>query len=162
MNRISRTRRLEVRHPVSGDNQARLIADRLDAWLPAATMRTQHRRHRRHRAGALWEAARAAAPGLNSGPAAFRDWSEPGTVRVPTACWPEPLRDGRTEIVSEARVAAVDRASAKLLRALGSSSAPSTTWSARRASWRLFAVRRNAETGCRGAPLQPGESGLPL
>jgi hypothetical protein len=51
-------------------------------------------------------------------PAAFRDWREPGTVRVVIAHWLEPHTDGRTEVVSEARVAAVDRAAALRLRAL--------------------------------------------
>jgi hypothetical protein len=152
-----------------------MIANRLDAWLPAATIRTQHRRTAAAGPGRLWESARAATlaetrtlgrlvrwriPGTAAGstfdqllraypftlleedqhllvsglcgriwtlardyarlpaPAAFRDWDEPGTVRVLIAHWVEPLGDGRTEIVSEARVAAVDRAAAARLRAL--------------------------------------------
>jgi hypothetical protein len=152
-----------------------MMAKRLDAWLPAATIRTQHRRTAAAGPDRLWESARAASladtralgrlvrwriPGTAAsstfdqllrgypfmpleedthllvsglcgriwtlardyprlaGPAAFRDWSEPGTARVLIAHWLEPLGDGRTEIVSEARVAAVDRAAAMRLRAL--------------------------------------------
>jgi hypothetical protein len=152
-----------------------MMPNRLDAWLPAATIRTQHRRTAVAGPERLWESARAATladtrtlgrlvrwriPGTGAtstfdqvlrgypftpleedvhvlvsglcgriwtlerdyprlaGPAAFRDWSQPGTVRVLIAHWLEPLRDGRTEIVSEARIAAVDRAAAVRLRAL--------------------------------------------
>jgi hypothetical protein len=124
-----------------------MIPDHLDAWLPAATIRTQHRRTSTAPPGRLWESARAVRladpftpleesehlivsglcgriwtlardyPRLEA-PAAFRDWREPGTVRVLIAHWLEPLTDGRTEIVSEARVAAVDRTAAVRLRAL--------------------------------------------
>lgn len=52
------------------------------------------------------------------GPQAFRDWSEPGTVRVLLAHWVEPDGDGGSEIVSEARVAPVDRAADVRLRSL--------------------------------------------
>jgi hypothetical protein len=48
----------------------------------------------------------------------FRDWDEPGTVRVLIAHWTQPLTDGRTEIISEARVATVDPSAARRLRAL--------------------------------------------
>ena len=48
---------------------------------------------------------------------AFRDWREPGTVRVLFAHWVEPDGDG-SAIVSEARVAAVDRAADMRLRSL--------------------------------------------
>jgi hypothetical protein len=48
----------------------------------------------------------------------FRDWHEPGTVRVLIAHWTNPATDGRTEIFSEARVAPVDRSAALRLRAL--------------------------------------------
>src|SRR6476661_454442 len=41
----------------------------------------------------------------------FRDWAEPGTVRVAFAHWVEPC-DGGAELVSEARVEPVDRAAA--------------------------------------------------
>jgi hypothetical protein len=51
------------------------------------------------------------------GPEAFRTWDEPGTVRVLLANWVEP--DGRgSTIVSEARVAPVDRRAALRLRSL--------------------------------------------
>jgi hypothetical protein len=51
------------------------------------------------------------------GPEDFRAWSEPGTVRVLIANWVEPDGDGST-IVSEARVAPVDRRAALRLRSL--------------------------------------------
>lgn len=51
------------------------------------------------------------------GPEAFRSWSEPGTVRVLFAHWTEPDGDGSV-IVSEARVAPVDRRAAVRLRSL--------------------------------------------
>jgi hypothetical protein len=51
------------------------------------------------------------------GPEAFREWSEPGTVQVLFAHWVEPEGDG-SAIVSEARVAPVDRAAALRLRSL--------------------------------------------
>jgi hypothetical protein len=152
-----------------------MIANRLDAWLPVATIRTHHRCTAAAPSERLWESARAVRladtrtlgrlvrwriPGTDAGstfdqllrgypftlleedehllvsglcgriwtlardyprlggPAAFRDWSEPGTVRVLIAHWLEPLADGRTGIFSEARVAAVDRAAARRLRAL--------------------------------------------
>jgi hypothetical protein len=152
-----------------------MTADHLDAWLPTATIRTQHRRTSTAPPAQLWESARAVRladtrtlgrlvrwriPGTGAGttfdrllraypftlleegehlivsglcgriwtlardyprleaPPAFRDWREPGTVRVLIAHWLEPLADGRTEIVSEARVAAVDRTAALRLRAL--------------------------------------------
>jgi hypothetical protein len=53
-----------------------------------------------------------------SGPEAFRDWDEPGTVRVAFAHWVEPLGDDASVIVSEARVAPVDRAAELRLRSL--------------------------------------------
>jgi hypothetical protein len=152
-----------------------MTANRLDAWLPAATIRTQHRRVSTAPPDQLWESARAVRlsdtrtlgrlvrwriPGTDAGstfdqllrgypftllekdehlivsglcgriwtlardyprlgsPAAFRDWHEPGTVRVLIAHWVEPLDDRRTEVVSEARVAAVDRKAALRLRGL--------------------------------------------
>jgi hypothetical protein len=152
-----------------------MTANHLDAWLPAATIRTQHRRISTAPPNRLWESARAVRlcdtrtlgrlvrwriPGTDArttfdqllrvypftpleegehlivsglcgriwtlardyprlgAPAAFRDWREPGTVRVLIAHWLEPLTDGRTKIVSEARVAAVDRTAALRLRAL--------------------------------------------
>jgi hypothetical protein len=51
------------------------------------------------------------------GPEDFRAWSEPGTVRVLLANWVEPDGNGSV-IVSEARVAAVDRRAAIRLRSL--------------------------------------------
>jgi hypothetical protein len=152
-----------------------MTANHLDDWLPAATIRTQHRRTSTASPSRLWECARAVRltdtrtlgrlvrwriPGTDAGttfdrllrgypfmlleegehlivsglcgriwtlardyprlrgPADFRDWRQPGTVRVLIAHWVETLADGRTEIVSEARVAAVDRTAALRLRAL--------------------------------------------
>ncbi len=51
-------------------------------------------------------------------PEAFAAWDGPGTVRVLFAHWVEPAGDGRAALVSEARVAPVDRAAAVRLRAL--------------------------------------------
>ena len=51
------------------------------------------------------------------GPDDFRDWDEPGTVRVLFAHWVTPDGDG-SSIVSEARVAPVDRRAALRLRSL--------------------------------------------
>jgi hypothetical protein len=53
-----------------------------------------------------------------SGPEEFRAWTEPGTVRVVFGHWVEPVGDGRSEILSEARVAPVDRAAELRLRSL--------------------------------------------
>ena len=152
-----------------------MISDRLDNWLPAATIRTRHRRAAAAAPDRLWACTRAVRladtrtlgrlvrwripetpfeatfddllrcypftvleererllvsglcgriwtlardyPRLN-GPADFRAWTEPGTVRVLIAHWVEPLADGRAEILSEARVAPIDRAAARRLRAL--------------------------------------------
>jgi hypothetical protein len=52
------------------------------------------------------------------GPDDFRAWDEPGTVRVMFAHWVEPDGDGASAIVSEARVAPVDRAAEIRLRSL--------------------------------------------
>ena len=52
------------------------------------------------------------------GAEAFRAWAQPGTVRVLFAHWTEAAADGRSALLSEARVAAVDRAAALRLRAL--------------------------------------------
>jgi hypothetical protein len=49
---------------------------------------------------------------------AFASWSEPGTVRVLFAHWVEPGPDGGATLISEARVAPVDRGAALRLRAL--------------------------------------------
>jgi hypothetical protein len=51
------------------------------------------------------------------GPEEFRTWSEPGTVQVLIANWVAPDGDG-SRIVSEARVAPVDRRAALRLRSL--------------------------------------------
>ncbi len=48
----------------------------------------------------------------------FRSWDRPGTVRVLIANWVEDAPDGRAALVSESRVAAVDRRAALHLRAL--------------------------------------------
>jgi hypothetical protein len=52
-----------------------------------------------------------------AGPEEFRDWDDPGTVRVLLAHWVEADGDGST-IISEARVAPVDRRAALRLRSL--------------------------------------------
>jgi hypothetical protein len=52
-----------------------------------------------------------------AGPEEFRGWDDPGTARVLLAHWVEPDGDGST-IVSEARVAPVDRRAALRLRSL--------------------------------------------
>jgi hypothetical protein len=52
------------------------------------------------------------------GPEAFRAWSEPGTVRVLFTHWVDSDGDGGSTIVSEARVAPVDRAADLRLRSL--------------------------------------------
>lgn len=51
------------------------------------------------------------------GPDEFRDWDEPGTVRVAFAHWVSP-RGGGSVLVSEARVEPVDRSASWRLRAL--------------------------------------------
>jgi hypothetical protein len=56
-------------------------------------------------------------PGLADA-AAFRDWDEPGTVRVLFAHWTRETGDGGAELVSEARVAPTDAGAALRLRAL--------------------------------------------
>jgi hypothetical protein len=54
-----------------------------------------------------------------AGPDEFRDWDEPGTVRVLFANWVEPNgSDGTSTLVSEARVQAIDRRASLRLRAL--------------------------------------------
>jgi hypothetical protein len=152
-----------------------MIPNRLDAWLPDANIRTQHRRAASATPDRLWTCARAVRladtrtlghlvrwripgtgadstfdrllrdypftvleeeehflvsglcgriwtlardyPPLNDA-ADFRDWDEPGTARVLIGHWVRSLTNGRSEIVSEARVAAVDRGAARRLRAL--------------------------------------------
>ena len=66
--------------------------------------------------GRIWTLARDY-PRL-AGPDAFRDWAEPGTVRVAFAHWVEPGQDGRADLVSEARVEPVDARAGLRLRAL--------------------------------------------
>jgi len=65
--------------------------------------------------GRIWTLARDY-PRLSDADA-FRDWNEPGTVRVAFAHWVE-SSDGGAELVSEARVEAVDRHAALRMRAL--------------------------------------------
>jgi hypothetical protein len=66
--------------------------------------------------GRIWTLARDY-PRLDDAQA-FRDWAEPGTVRVLFGHWVHPVGAGRAELVSEARVEPVDRAAALRLRAL--------------------------------------------
>jgi hypothetical protein len=58
-------------------------------------------------------------PALDS-PEAFRDWDQRGTVRVLFGHWVQDLGDGRSELVSEARVKPTDRLASVRLRALWS------------------------------------------
>jgi hypothetical protein len=53
-----------------------------------------------------------------TGPEAFRAWSEPGTVRVLFANWAQPTDHGAS-LISEVRIAAVDRRARVYLRAFG-------------------------------------------
>jgi hypothetical protein len=66
--------------------------------------------------GRIWTLARDY-PSLG-GAHDFRDWHEAGTARVLVAHWTAPCPDGRTELVSEARVQPIDRAAALRLRLL--------------------------------------------
>jgi hypothetical protein len=66
--------------------------------------------------GRIWTLARDY-PTLE-GAGDFRDWHKAGTVRVLFAHWTARRADGRTELVSEARVQPVDRAAALRLRIL--------------------------------------------
>jgi hypothetical protein len=52
------------------------------------------------------------------GAEAFRAWDRPRTARVLFAHWVEPAGDGRSALVSEARVAPTDRIAALRLRSL--------------------------------------------
>lgn len=56
-------------------------------------------------------------PRLEDGEA-FARWDRPGTVRVLLANWVEPLDDGGSRVVSEARVQPTDRTARLRLRAL--------------------------------------------
>jgi hypothetical protein len=53
-----------------------------------------------------------------AGPGEFRTWDRPGTVRVLLAHWTEPDGDGRSALVSEARIKPTDRLAAIRLQAL--------------------------------------------
>jgi hypothetical protein len=53
-----------------------------------------------------------------AGAEGFLAWNEPGTVRVLLAHWTQPDGDGRSALVSEARIAPTDRLAAIRLRAL--------------------------------------------
>jgi hypothetical protein len=66
--------------------------------------------------GRIWTLARDY-PRLG-GPEDFEAWREPGTVRVLFGHWVQADGDGRSELVSEARVQATDRSAALRLRAL--------------------------------------------
>ena len=66
--------------------------------------------------GRIWTLARDY-PRL-AGPEEFRTWNERGTVRVLFAHWAEPGENGRSTIVSEARVDPVDATARMRLRAL--------------------------------------------
>lgn len=57
-------------------------------------------------------------PRLDGGADAFASWSQPGTARVLFAHWVEEDANGAATLVSEARVAPVDRGAALRLRAL--------------------------------------------
>jgi hypothetical protein len=52
------------------------------------------------------------------GPADFEEWDERDSVRVLLAHWTRPLDDGRSEIVSEARVVPIGRRAAVRMRSL--------------------------------------------
>jgi hypothetical protein len=67
-------------------------------------------------AGRIWTLRRDY-PRLD-GAEAFAAWAEPGTVRVLFAHWVQEAPDGSAALVSEARVAPVDRRAALRLRAL--------------------------------------------
>lgn len=68
--------------------------------------------------GRIWTLARDY-PRLD-GPDAFAGWNRRGTARVLFAHWVEPVAGGGAELVSEARVEAVDRIARLRLRALWS------------------------------------------
>jgi hypothetical protein len=67
-------------------------------------------------AGRIWTLRRDY-PRLD-GPDDFRAWDRPGTVRVLFAHWVQDGDDGRAELVTETRVAAVDRIARLRLRTL--------------------------------------------
>jgi hypothetical protein len=49
---------------------------------------------------------------------AFADWREPGTVKVAFAHWAEPLGDGSSQLISEARVEPIDTTARVRLKAI--------------------------------------------
>ena len=67
-------------------------------------------------AGRIWTLARDY-PRLDDAQA-WRDWDEPNTARVLFAHWVEDAGDGRTALVSEARVDAIGRRAALRLKSL--------------------------------------------
>ena len=74
---------------------------------PFTVLETSERHSLSGLVGRIWTLRRDY-PAL-SGPEAFRDWAEPGTARVLFAHWVEPAGQGRSALVSEARVGVVDR-----------------------------------------------------
>ena len=66
--------------------------------------------------GQIWTTSRDYAQ--LAGPDEFREWDQRGTVRVLFAHWTEPGEDGRSTLVSEARVEPVDPTARMRLRAL--------------------------------------------
>jgi hypothetical protein len=66
--------------------------------------------------GKIWTPARDY-PRLDDA-AAFADWSEPGTVRVAFAHQAEPLENGGSQLISEARVDPVDTTARLRLKAI--------------------------------------------
>jgi hypothetical protein len=66
--------------------------------------------------GRIWTLARDY-PTLE-GAEAFRDWDEPGTVRVAFAHWAEPTDGGGAQLVSEARVHPLDTTARLRLKAI--------------------------------------------
>jgi hypothetical protein len=66
--------------------------------------------------GKIWTPARDYPALADAG--AFADWREPGTVRVAFAHWAEPLEDGRSQLISEARVEPIDTTARLRLKAI--------------------------------------------
>ncbi len=81
--------------------------------------------------------------------AAFRDWDEEGTVRVLFAHWIEPIDSQQAELVTEARVAPVDAAGARRLRALWTAVGPFERLVGSEAL--SAAVKRAEESAARGS-----------
>lgn len=84
---------------------------------PFTVLEADHRMLISGLVGRIWTVARDY-PRLD-GPEAFAAWHRRGTARVLFAHWVEPV-DGGAELVSEARVEAVDRMASARLRALWS------------------------------------------